>query len=161
FENKFHPGTSRTTWPASTGTWGTAICKDMDFTPLSRHYGEDGAGLMLVPAWDFNIDRAFHGHIAILRAVEDGFSLVRAAKNGYLTVTDNRGRILAERRSDAAPFVTLTVNAPAAHSPTLFQLIGDAFAWLAMALLLIALAVSFRPAGRRISANPPLIAQRL
>lgn len=161
FEDKFRPGTARTTWPASTGTWGTAICKDMDFTPLSRHYGQDGAGLLLVPAWDFNIDRAFHGHIAILRAVEDGFSLVRAAKNGYLTVTDNRGRILAERRSDdAAPFVTLTATVPAGHSPTLFQLIGDAFAWLAIALLLTALAASFRPTGTRIAANPPLVAQR-
>jgi apolipoprotein N-acyltransferase len=163
FEDKFRPGTWRTTWSASTATWGTAICKDMDFTPLSRHYGQDGAGLMLVPGWDFDIDRGFHGHIAVMRAVEDGFSLVRAAKNGYLTVTDNRGRILAERRSDAAPatqFVTLTATVPATHSPTLFQLIGDAFAWLAIALLLIALAASFRPARTRIAADPPLVAQR-
>lgn len=145
FENKFRPGTSRTTWPASTSTWGVAICKDMDFTQLSRHYGQDGAGLMLVPAWDFNIDRAWHGHIAIMRAVEDGFSLVRAAKNGYLTVTDNRGRVLAERRSDAAtPFVTLTASAPAGHSPTLFILLGDWFAWVAIAILAFALASSFR-----------------
>ncbi|HEV2277851.1 MAG TPA: hypothetical protein VGS02_06735 [Acidobacteriaceae bacterium] len=144
FEDKFRPGTWRITWPASTGTWGTAICKDMDFTPLSRHYGEDGAGLMLVPAWDFNIDRAFHGHIAIMRAVEDGFSLVRSAKNGYATVTDNRGRILAERRSDAAPWVTISAIVPAAHSPTLFLLIGDAFAWFAMALLVLAVILSFR-----------------
>ena len=152
FENKFRPGTWRITWPASTGTWGVAICKDMDFTPLSRHYGQDGAGLMLVPAWDFNIDRAFHGHIAIMRAVEDGFSLVRAAKNGYLTVTDNRGRLLAERRSDNdAPFVTLTATVPAAHSPTLFQVIGDAFAWLAIALLLAALLVFLQRRGVRQS----------
>lgn len=145
FENKFRPGTSRTTWPASTGTWGVAICKDMDFTQLSRHYGQDGAGLMLVPAWDFNIDRAWHGHIAIMRAVEDGFSLVRAAKNGYLTVTDNRGRVLAERRSDAAmPFVTLTASVPGGHSPTLFILLGDWFAWVAIAICFFALASSFR-----------------
>lgn len=146
FEDKFRPGTARVIWPASTGTWGVAICKDMDFTPLSRHYGQDGAGLMLVPGWDFNIDRAWHGHIAIMRAVEDGFSLVRAAKNGYLTVTDNRGRILAESRSDAADFVTLTATVPADHSPTLFLLIGDSFAWFAMALLLLSLIASFQPA---------------
>jgi apolipoprotein N-acyltransferase len=29
----------------------------MDFTPLSRQYGEAGTGLMLVPAWDFVLDR--------------------------------------------------------------------------------------------------------
>jgi apolipoprotein N-acyltransferase len=27
----------------------------------------------------------WHGHIAIMRGVEDGFSIVRAAKNGFLT----------------------------------------------------------------------------
>ena len=65
-------------------------------------------------AQDFNLDRAWHGHIAIMRAVEDGFGLVRAAKNGYLTVVDNRGRVLAERRSDSASFATLLADVPGA-----------------------------------------------
>jgi apolipoprotein N-acyltransferase len=29
---------------------------------------------MLVLAWDFQDDRSWHGHIAIMRGVEDGFS---------------------------------------------------------------------------------------
>jgi apolipoprotein N-acyltransferase len=41
-----------TLMPEPSGTWGVAICKDMDFTPLSRQYSEAGAGLMLVPARD-------------------------------------------------------------------------------------------------------------
>ena len=48
---------------------------------------------MLVPAWDFNLDRAWHGHIAVMRGVEDGFSVSRAAKDGFLTVSNNRGTI--------------------------------------------------------------------
>ena len=52
---------------------------------------------MLVPAWDFTLDRFEHGHIAVMRAVEDGFSLARAARGGFLTVSDDRGRILARR----------------------------------------------------------------
>lgn len=39
----------------------------MDFTTLSRQYGEAGVGLMLDSDWDFNIDRSWHGHIAIMR----------------------------------------------------------------------------------------------
>jgi apolipoprotein N-acyltransferase len=73
--------------------------------------------------------------MAVMRGVEDGFSLVRAAKNGYLTVSDNRGRVVAEARSDAAPFATLIASIPAAHSATLYLLLGDWFAWLACALL--------------------------
>ena len=43
------------------------ICKDMDFPLLSRQYGNDGAGLMLVPAYDFVTDGWLHGRMAILK----------------------------------------------------------------------------------------------
>jgi apolipoprotein N-acyltransferase len=75
----------------------------------------------------------------VMRGVESGFSIVRAAKNGYLTVSDNRGRILAETRSDSAPFATLLARAPAVHDATLYILLGDWFAWLAMAMLVFTL----------------------
>jgi apolipoprotein N-acyltransferase len=50
FESNLKPGTTLTVLREPSGTWGVAICKDMDFTPLSRQYGEAGTGLMLVPA---------------------------------------------------------------------------------------------------------------
>jgi apolipoprotein N-acyltransferase len=139
FESSLTPGTALVTLPRREETWGVAICKDMDFTPLSRKYGKADVGLMLVPGWDFNMDRGWHGHIAVMRGVENGFSLVRAAKDGYLTVSDNRGRVVAEARSDAAPFATLLASVPAAHSATVYLLLGDWFAWLACALLAIAI----------------------
>ena len=90
---------------------------------------------MLVPGWDFVVDASWHGHIALMRGVEDGFSVARAAKNGFLTVSDDRGRIVGEVRSSSAPFATLLVEVPAAHSWTLYQTLGDWFAWVAIALL--------------------------
>ncbi|MFZ0746493.1 MAG: nitrilase-related carbon-nitrogen hydrolase [Terracidiphilus sp.] len=139
FESNLKPGTSLAFLHKPSATWGVAICKDMDFTQLSRKYGEAGTGLMLVPAWDFNLDRSWHGHIAVMRGVEDGFSIVRAAKNGYLTVSDDRGRILAETRSDSAPFATLIAKVPAVHDDTLYSLLGDWFAWLTLALMIFTL----------------------
>ena len=134
FESNLTPGTTLTLLPQAQETRGVAICKDMDFTPLSRRYGNAGAGLMLVPGWDFKIDGAWHGHIAVMRGVEDGFSVARAAKNGYLTVSVDRGRIVAETRSDSAPFATLLTDVPAAHDGTLYLLLGNWFAWLSFAL---------------------------
>ena len=99
---------------------------------------------MLVPGWDFNLERGWHGHIAIMRGVESGFSIAHAAKNGYLTVSDNRGRILAQTRSDSAPFATLIAQAPVAHDRTLYLLWGDWFAWLSLAMLVLALIQLFR-----------------
>jgi apolipoprotein N-acyltransferase len=54
------------------------ICKDMDFPGLSREYGQDDTALLLVPAWDFELDGWLHGRMAILRGVESGFSIARA-----------------------------------------------------------------------------------
>ncbi|WP_338015512.1 nitrilase-related carbon-nitrogen hydrolase [Dyella acidiphila] len=136
FELKFTPGKTLTLLSRPSGTWGVAICKDMDFTGLSQRYGHAGAGLMLVPAWDFDVDWIFHGHIALMRGVENGFSIVRAAKNGSLYVSDNRGRVLAEVRTNTAPFATLLADVPVAHATTLYQLLGNWFAWVACALLL-------------------------
>lgn len=135
FESMFTPGTAITTMQRPSGMWGVAICKDMDFTGLSRRYGEAGVGLMLVPAWDFEMDRTWHGHIAVMRAVEDGFNMARAARGGFLTVTDDRGRILAETRSDSAPFATLLAEVPVRHDATIYARFGNWFAWVALALL--------------------------
>jgi apolipoprotein N-acyltransferase len=143
-ESMFTPGTKLTQLQRPSGMWGVAICKDMDFASPSSLYGKAGVGLLLVPGWDFNIDRGWHGHIAIMRGVESGFSIAHAAKNGYLTVTDNRGRILAQTRSDSAPFATLIAEVPVAHASTLYLLWGDWFAWLSLAMLVFALIQLFR-----------------
>jgi apolipoprotein N-acyltransferase len=128
--------------------WGVEICKDMDFTQLSRSYGAAGVGLMLVPAWDFDLDRIWHGHIALMRGVESGFSIARAAKQGYLTVSDDRGRVVAESRSDFAPYVTLLAEVPEKHDATFYLIAGDWFAWLTLAILAATLA-RIRPTQKK------------
>jgi apolipoprotein N-acyltransferase len=139
FESNLKPGTTLTVLQREQQRWGVAICKDMDFASPARLYGQTGAGLMLVPAWDFVVDRSWHGHIAVMRGVENGFSIARAAKNGFLTVSDDRGRIVGEASSSSAPFATLLVDVPAVHSWTIYQLLGDWFAWVAIGLLVFAM----------------------
>ena len=140
FESIFTPGSTVVTISERTAKLGVAICKDMDFTGLSRRYGNAGTGLLLVPAWDFVLDRFSHGHIAVMRGVEDGFGIVRAARDGYLTVSDNRGRILAETESNSAPFATLIADVPAVHDTTVYLRFGNWFAWLTIGLLAFTLA---------------------
>ena len=154
FESDLTPGTALTLLRGRGGraTWGVEICKDMDFTQLSRRYGEAGAGLMLVPAWDFFSDWIAHGHLAIMRGVESGFSVVRSAKGGSLFVSDDRGRLLAEVKSNSAPFSTLLVSVPQSHARTLFLALGDWFAWVAVAILVICL---LRLAARGLGDSRP------
>ena len=134
FESDLLSGTSRITLDQPSGKWGLEICKDMDFPKLSRQYGNDGAGLLIVPAWDFVDDGWLHGRMAILRGVESGFSIARAPKQGILTVTDDRGRVLAQRTTGPS-FSSVITTAPVVHDSTLYDRAGDWFAWLDLALL--------------------------
>ena len=140
FESSFTVGASRTEWQEPSGRWGVEICKDMDFPRLSRQYGNDGTALLLVPAWDFTSDGWLHGRMAILRGVESGFSIARAPKEGIMTVTDDRGRVLAERNTKSAQFAALLATVPVRHDTTIYARFGDWFGWLNLALLAVLLA---------------------
>lgn len=124
-------------------TIGVAICKDMDFVSLGREYANAGAGLMLVPAWDFGTDGWIHSRMAVVRGVEGGFAVARSAADGLLTLSDPYGRIVAEASSDdslASVLGTLRMGG----GGTLFSRTGEWFAWACLVgsglLLVIALA---------------------
>ena len=116
--------------PAATSAWGVAICKDLDFPAVGREYAAHGAALMVVPAWDFVVDGWWHDRMAAMRAVESGFALVRAARQGLLTVRDDRGRLIAAARSDAAPLTLLAARVEVRHDATVYARYGDWFGWL-------------------------------
>jgi len=133
------PGDKRVILDEPSGRWGLQICKDMDFPQLSRDYAGEGANLLLVPAWDFNLDRWLHARMATLRAVENGFALARSARNGLLTLSDNRGRILAERETVPDQFVSITGEVNVSREKTFYARTGDWFAWLCVAAFVILL----------------------
>jgi len=137
------PGDKRLLLDQPSGRWGLQICKDMDFPKLSREYAGDGANLLLVPAWDFNVDRWLHARMAVLRAVENGFALARSARNGLLTLTDNRGRILAEAATVPGRFVSITGKVNVTRTATFYTRTGDWFAWLCAAMFFVLLASRF------------------
>jgi apolipoprotein N-acyltransferase len=127
------------------GYWGLQICKDMDFPKLSREYAAEGANLLLVPAWDFNLDRWLHARMAVLRAVENGFALARSARNGLLTLSDNRGRILAEAATMPGRFQSITGKVNVLRGVTFYTRTGDWFAWLCIAMFIVLLAFRCLP----------------
>ena len=136
WESHSTPGTEMYLQQQDAGRIGLEICRDMDYTDLARQYGREGAGLMLVPAWDMGLalDADFHGHLAVMRGVEDGFTIARNAKVGLLTVSDDRGRVLEEEPThDDGSLVTMVAMVPVQHDSTLYQRWGDWFAWVNLA----------------------------
>lgn len=137
-------GTDYSVVQRASGIWGIAICKDMDFPELGRQYGRLRAGVLLVPAWDFVLDDWYHARMAILRGVESGYSVARAAKLGLLTVSDNRGRILLDQGGSVAGLVSTEALVPVAHASTLYARWGDWFPWVCVAAFLVCVVVAFR-----------------
>jgi len=135
------PGDTRVVLDQPSGRWGLQICKDLDFPALSREYADEGANLLLVPAWDFNLDGWLHSRMAVLRAVENGFVLARSARNGLLTLSDSRGRILAETATTSDRFVSVTGQLNVSRERTFYARTGDWFAWLCVASFVTMLAV--------------------
>lgn len=118
-EAGYYSGDKPLLFPFGKFTAGVEICKDMDFPSWSREYGTRGAELLFVPAWDFTVDGEFHMRMALLRGVENGFSIVRCAQQGLLTVSDYRGQIIAKQSTSGSPEVLLLSSVspgPGKHS---------------------------------------------
>ncbi|MEU8115093.1 nitrilase-related carbon-nitrogen hydrolase [Micromonospora sp. NPDC048947] len=117
------------------GRFGIAICKDLDFPGLVRRYRAQGASVLLVPALDFTSDGWLHGRMALVRGVENGLVVVRAAAFGRLTVTDPGGRMVGEATAGDAQLLLTT---PTSGWGTVYSRTGDWFPLLSVVLLLLA-----------------------
>jgi apolipoprotein N-acyltransferase len=123
---------------------GLAICKDMDFHDNGWAYAARHAQMLLVPASDFTIDGWFHSRIAIMSGVENGFAVARAAHAGRLTLSDDRGRVVAEASSENRD-AELVGDLPLRETHTLYAQWGDWFAWLDLIALTACLVLAFVP----------------
>lgn len=133
------------------GRVAMAICFDLDFPHLMRRAA--GADLVLVPAEDWRGITPYHSDMARLRAIEGGYSLVRATRYGRSLAADARGRLLAAQEDSPWPEADplLLAQVPLRAVRTLYARTGDAFGWLTVAASLLlglgALGRRRRPAG--------------
>lgn len=123
---------------------GLAICKDMDFHDVGSAYAARHAQLLLVPASDFDMDGWLHSRMAIVRGIENGFAVARAARAGRLTLSDDRGRVVAEASSEQR-YAELVGDIPLHNTTTLYARWGDWFAWLDLVGLAYVLILAFLP----------------
>ena len=134
-ESAYQPGIEPSILTLAGGKAGIAICHDMDFPVIGREYSKAGIQLALVPALDFVADGWRHARIAILRGVEGGYPIVRAAQWGLLSVSDQYGNILAQKKTSMTWPTILIAKVPLGPGKeTLYSKFSDWFAWFAMAL---------------------------
>ncbi|KPV49739.1 hypothetical protein SE17_30895 [Kouleothrix aurantiaca] len=128
------------------GRLAVVICHDQDHHEFIAQAGRQGVDLLLIPTGDWKtIDQA-HQRLGMMRAVEQGVTVVRATRGGLSAVIDPQGRVLASMdrgdvyfdRTPVEPALpndvsTMFGSAPASGMPTLYRTTGDAFAWLCVA----------------------------
>lgn len=139
----FSPGTGVVMLPVGAHVVSTAICYEVVYPSLIRQAVVDGSQLLTTitnDAW-YGESSAPHQHFALasMRAIEQGRYLARAANTGISGVVDPYGRVVS--RSAIFEQAALVEEVRLLTGRTMYSRIGDAIAYLAIAVTLAALAV--------------------
>ena len=126
------------------GRVAAAICYEMDFPQLIQQVGRAEADLLLTPASDWKTIKHLHFQMAVFRAIENGVSIVRATKSGLSGAVDAFGHTLAVTDHFSPGAQIMIAQIPLTHVRTIYTHVGDLFAWLCVASLLIMIAVALR-----------------
>ena len=84
------------------GTLAGVICWDVDYPQAIRQASPKNVAILLAPSNDWPEITLMHTDMAVYRAIENGFSLVRQTDHGLSVAYDPYGRILAQMDHFAA-----------------------------------------------------------
>lgn len=142
-DNALTAGSDSELFTSPYGAIGGLVCFDSIYDELARSSAADGAQLLLLSTNDswYRDSRAVYQHNshAILRAVENGRSIARAANTGISTLILPSGEVI----SSLDPLVTGTLcgDLPLSSEVTLYQRVGNLIVWLSMAFVFVRLLV--------------------
>jgi apolipoprotein N-acyltransferase len=126
------------------GKLAGVICYDMDWPGLIRQAGRAGVDIMLAPSNDWKPIRRLHSRMASFRAIENGFSLLRATGNGLSAGFDYQGRLLAASDSFENDHNLMFADLPKKGVTTIYARTGDVFAVMVLLALIVLLALALR-----------------
>jgi apolipoprotein N-acyltransferase len=160
-ESDYKPGSKPAIFDAPWGRTAVLISQDLDFPATARELAAHDVRIVLAPASDWTGSEVIHQQMAVVRGVEFGFSLARAARGGILSASCSRGKEIAARSPIHTEDTTLTADIPVGTGSTLYSRTGDWFGHLCQifaVLLLLRLGVTLllaeqtrrRGAARRI-----------
>jgi len=118
---------------------GVSICYESIYPGLARDFANNGANLLMVitnDAWFGTSSAAFqHYEMGVMRAIENGRYLVRAANTGITAAVDPYGRVLV--RAGMFEALSVTADVRLLEHRTIFSSIGDLAGWISTAITLV------------------------
>jgi apolipoprotein N-acyltransferase len=147
----FREGTGPVMLPVGSHRASTAICYEVVFPSLARAAVAQGSELLTTVTNDgwygYSSAPYQHWELASMRAIEQGRYLARAANTGISGIVDPYGRVIT--RSGIFEQVGLVGEARFLTSRTVYSLIGDVIAYVAIALTVLAATFSRGHRGSR------------
>ena len=139
------------------GRLATAICYDADFPSTILQAGQANVDILLRPTGDWRAIDPLHAQMVTFRAIENGFSLVDQAKEGLSIAVDYEGHVLAATDYFTTDPQVMVAYVPVQGIHTIYATIGDLFAWLSIAglVVLIGFAIARRPKVREAGVAEP------
>lgn len=130
------------------GRLANLICFDGDFPALARVR----ADIMMTPSWDWpEVSYAHTMRMVRLRAIENGYALIRPVFDGVTGAFDRLGRTLVMQESTSPGARMTIVDMPIRNPQTIYNRVGDLFAWMCSLGLIALVGAALRP--RRVSAS--------
>jgi apolipoprotein N-acyltransferase len=142
----FSPGRDPVLLPVGTHLVSTAICYEVIFPSLIRRFVIDGSEMLTTitnDAWYGRSSAAYqHWEQAVMRSIEQGRYLARAANTGISGFVDPYGRVL--EKTDLFHSAVLVADLRFLQTRTIYGRIGDLVAWLSLAVVIFTLAGTMR-----------------
>jgi apolipoprotein N-acyltransferase len=139
------------------GRLATVVCQDRDFLDIIQRVGQANTDILLAPGGDWREIDPYHSQMATFEAIETGSSQVSQASYGLSVAVDYEGHVLAATDFFSTDPQVMVAYVPIQGVHTIYATIGDLFAWLSLAglVVLIGVAIVRRPkAGKAVEAAP-------
>jgi apolipoprotein N-acyltransferase len=141
----FYEGKTIETIETPYGKIASPICFEMEFHRFIRQAGKEGVDIMIVPGDEPARGAAdMHTEYSMLRAVENGFSMLRTTLEGLTMGADYQGRVLSQMSFyNTLHERTLITEMPVKGIRTFYAMTGDWFAWGCVILLGVMVVMAF------------------
>lgn len=117
------------TFDSPYGKIASVICFDMDFPTFINQAGKKNVDIMLVPANDWEKITPYHANLSKLRAIENGFSMVRCTGQGLSLAVDYNGKVLNQLNYYQTEENIMISDVPIKGAKTIYAKMGDWFVW--------------------------------
>jgi apolipoprotein N-acyltransferase len=133
----------------SYGNVSGAICYDYDYPSLALEHGRLGADIIALPSNDWKGIDPVHTQMASLRAIENGFSVVRSAQFGLTAAIDPYGKVMGQFSDSESDEKILISEVPNRKIWTLFGFITD-WTVIGIGVLVIVFGIVYKKPDVRI-----------